>query len=219
MFVEGRSLRGQDLGRSLTPADNGLRVGGGILDLALAGSLVRQGGVSAAARLQKYAAVERAGFASAATTERAGFGAIAPYASRTPNLPEVATMAQMLENKWIPHVQGITITDRTIRFADMFRLSQAANIEFGLTKELMNGRAVYRLYSGGPNALAMPGIRNIGHTHPSGNQVPSNTDIRSINEAFLDAVQSNPLARLPHRRVIWGSGPADSTFYYPNVLR
>jgi len=49
--------------------------------------------------------------------------------------------------------------------------------------------------------------------------LPSNADIGNINAQFLRDVGSNPLAPVPHRRVIFGSGATDSTIYYPNVLR
>ena len=157
-------------------------------------------------------------------TERAGIGTIAPYAPRTANLPQTATMAQMLENGWIPHVQGITITDGTIRFADVYRLTQAHGIEFGLAREMVNGRAVYRLYSGGANAVTIGEsgnqvLRVIGHTHPSGIGLPSGADIRNINAAFLNALETDPYARVPVRILIWGPGPGQTTPYYPNVLR
>lgn len=147
-----------------------------------------------------------------------------PFAFRTANLPQSATVAEILQKGWIPGREGITLFDRTIRFADLYRMTEAQEIEFGLTREVVGGKSVYRLYSGGRDAVTMPsgeGVRIIGHSHPrrSGSRFPSIRDIDNINRAFLNALEVNPASPVPHRRVIWGSGPWESTIYYPNVLR
>ena len=116
------------------------------------------------------------------------------------------------------------LTDGRIRFADLFRLTQQHGVEFGLAREMVNGRAVYRLYSGGANAVTIGEsgnqvLRVIGHTHPSGIGLPSGADIRNINGAFLNALETDPYARVPVRIIIWGPGAGQTTPYYPNVLR
>ena len=154
--------------------------------------------------------------------EGTGSGRLAPYHSRTANLPASTTLNDVMENAWIPGREGITLTDSTIRFADVYRLTEKTGIEFGLTRELVGGRQVRRLYSGGQNAVTLPtgpGIRSIGHTHPSAARLPSSPDINSINRRFMNALEADPLAPVPHSRVMWGSGATDSTIYYPNVLR
>ena len=150
--------------------------------------------------------------------EGTGSGRLAPYHY----LPASATLNDVMENAWIPGRQGITLTDSTIRFSDVYRLTENTGIEFGLTRELVGGRQVRRLYSGGQNAVTLPtgsGIRSIGHTHPSAARLPSSPDINSINRRFMNALEADSLAPVPHSRVIWGSGATDSTIYHPNVLR
>jgi hypothetical protein len=134
-------------------------------------------------------------------------------------------MREVLENGWIPGREGIVITDRSVLFSDMFKATKASGVEFGLTRETIGGQKVFKLYSGGGDNVRLPsgpGIRNIGHTHPMGTPYPSTgplSDMTNINLEFLRAVQQNPLAPVPHRRVIWGEGPFDSTIYRPDVLR
>ena len=134
-------------------------------------------------------------------------------------------MSDIISNGWIPGREGITISDRFVRFGDMFTMSKASGVEFGLTRETLNGRMVYRLYSGGGDNVRLPsgpGSRIIGHTHPRGTRYPSTgefSDMDNINNAFLRSLQQSPSAPMPHRRVIWGEGNFDSTIYYPNVLR
>ena len=184
--------------------------------------LLRGGGSSLVREIfrggSRWSAVEKV---APTITERAGLG-IGPFASRTPKLPQSATVAEILEHGWIPGREGITLSDGTVRFADLYRMTEAHGIEFGLTREVVDGKSVYRLYSGGRNAVTMPsgeGVRIIGHTHPSGYRLPSTADIDNLNRAFLNSLERDLLAPVPHRRVIWGSGPANSTIYYPNVLR
>ncbi len=153
------------------------------------------------------------------TTERASVFRIAPYAERTPNLPHSASATEILEKEWVPGSEGITLSDRTVKFSDLYKMTENLDIEFGLTREIVDGKSVYRLYSGGKNAVTMPTRGNMAHTHPSGSRLPSATDIENINKLFLDLLEENPLAPVPHRRIIWGPGPQDSTIYYPTVLR
>jgi hypothetical protein len=104
-------------------------------------------------------------------------------------------------------------------------MSRAAGVEFGLVRETIDGRMVYRLYSGGGDNVALrggPGRRIIGHTHPQGGRYPSEgpfSDMENINKAFLRSLQIDPTSPVPHRRVIWGDGDFDSTLYFPDILR
>jgi hypothetical protein len=89
---------------------------------------------------------------------------------------------------------------------------------------MVNGKAVYRLYSGGANAVTIGEsgnqmLRVIAHTHPRGTRLPSPGDLRNINEAFVEAVAADPYARVPVRIIIWGPGAGQTTPYFPNVLR
>jgi hypothetical protein len=147
--------------------------------------------------------------AAAVCAVAGGFGA-------TPSEDCVARIVELFRE------HGITVTDRTIRFADIYRVTEKTGIEYGLTREVIGGQPAYRLYSGGADWVTMPrggGVRVIGHTHTSGSRLPSAADINNINAQFLRSIEANPLAPVPHRRVIWGPGTNESTIYHPNVLR
>ena len=143
--------------------------------------------------------------------ERSGAG-LSQALERTKDLPSSASIEEILANKWIPGQEGITITDRFVRFGNLFKMSKATGIEFGLVSETIDGRIVYRLYSGGGDNVILrggPGRRIIGHTHPQGGRYPSEgplSDMENINKAFLRSLQSDPASPIPHRRVIWGDG-------------
>lgn len=149
-------------------------------------------------------------------------GGIGPYLERSSNLGKTATLAELVEGGFIPGREGVTLTDRAIRFGDVHRLTEQNPIEYALTRETIGGTRVFRLYSGGRNAVTVPNsldVRVIGHTHPSGSRWPSRADINAVNKRFLDLVESDPYARVPHERVIFGPGNRDSTTYYPTLLR
>lgn len=161
---------------------------------------------------------------SSGTIERSGLRILAPFEPRTPNLPQSASMAEVLENGWLPQIKGITLTDRGVRFADMYKLTKMTGAEYGLSKEIVRGKAVYRLYSGGADAVQIGGggykvVRVIGHTHPSGFRFPSAADTKNINRFFLKAIGTDPLAPVPGRVIIWGTNAGETTRYFPNVLR
>jgi hypothetical protein len=149
-------------------------------------------------------------------------GRIEPYLPRTPGLGENGSLAEIGEGGLIPGRQGVTLTDRTVRFGDLYHLTERTGIEYALTRETLRGERVFRLYSGGHNAVTTPkrpGVRVIGHTHPGGNCYPSGVDMRALNEGFLEAVETDPFAPVPHERVIYGPGDRESTIYYANILR
>jgi len=156
--------------------------------------------------------------------ERSGAG-LSQHLPRTANLPSSARVADILENGWIPGRDGITVSDRYVRFSDLYAMSKKSGVEFGITRETINGQRAYRIYSGGGNSVRLPsgpGSRIIGHTHPQGSRYPSFgpfSDMDNINRSFLRSLQGNPAAPVPHRRVIWGEGLFDSTIYHPDILR
>jgi hypothetical protein len=104
-------------------------------------------------------------------------------------------------------------------------MTQKTGIEYGLVRATIDGKMVYRIYSGHATGVRLPsgpGTRIIGHTHPAGTRYPSTgplSDQANINRAFLRALEENPLAPVPHRRVIWSEGPLDNTIFYLDVLR
>jgi hypothetical protein len=102
-----------------------------------------------------------------ASTPGSSIGRIEPYLPRTAGLGETASIAEMIEGALVPGREGITLTDKTVRFGDLYRLSEkTGGIEFALTRETVDGEKVFRLYSGGRNAVttprAGPNVRIIG---------------------------------------------------------
>ena len=160
----------------------------------------------------------------ASVVERSGVSLSVPPA-RTANLPSSASVSDIIENAWIPGREGITVSDRFVRFGDLYKMTQKTGIEYGLVRETVGGQKVYRIYSGHAKGVRLPsgpGTRIIGHTHPAGTRYPSTgpfSDQANINRAFLRSLEENPLAPVPHRRVIWGEGSLDNTIYHPDVLR
>ncbi len=147
---------------------------------------------------------------------------IEPYLPRTPGLGEKASLAEIREGGLIPGRQGVTLTDRTVRFGDLYHLTEQTDIEYALSRETVNSERIFRLYSGGRKTVTTPnrpGVRVIGHTHPGGDCYPSGADMRILNERFLEAVENNPFAPVPHERVVCGPGNTESTIYYANILR
>jgi RHS repeat-associated protein len=131
------------------------------------------------------------------------------------NLPQSATMKQLLEGKLLPGNRGVTISDRSIQFDSLWKLSEMHGVEWALTRELDKaGNTVFRVYSGGQRWIHTPSdkIRQIAHTHPSGNPRPSwNFDVFHHNEAWIRYIESlppgTPLPPPWPQRIIYGPGP------------
>ena len=149
---------------------------------------------------------------------------MAHFEPRTPNLPARVSVEEILSNGYIPHQEGVTLTDQTVRFSDLWAMTQMTErkIEFGLVRTMEDGRYVYRVYSGGPTGVNTTLLgdtgRVVAHTHPRGTP-PSPKDIQNLNNWLLRRVSEDPYAGPLHRRVITGPGPDDFLFYYPSVLR
>ncbi|MDH5228446.1 MAG: hypothetical protein OEZ58_09205 [Gammaproteobacteria bacterium] len=131
-------------------------------------------------------------------------------------------MAELRQTGALPGTQGVTLTDRSIRFGDVYELGRldGRNVEFALTTErLGDGTLVKRLYSG--NAWTSPVPRDsrlIGHVHPNetATQIwPSLKDMDLVNARYFRQLQQNPLAKPQPTRIFWGTGNADNTIYYP----
>ena len=142
------------------------------------------------------------------------------------NLPSKATIEEVVNLKLLPGFEGVTITDRTVVFSDLWRLTalHEREVEFKLCLEVLEGRRVFRLYSGGRGFVEYPTqnlIRGIAHTHPSGNPSVSPQDIASLNRQWLKYFRSmnNPYVTHFPSRVVYGPGPDDYTLYWPTVLR
>jgi RHS repeat-associated protein len=135
---------------------------------------------------------------------------------RSAGLADTTTIGNLLDTGALPGIEGVTLSQRTIRFGDLQELSTLGGreVEFALTRE--NG--AFRLYSGGPGSVATPsGARVIGHTHPGGTILPSTTDINSLNNAWLRQLSIDPYAPVSPSRVIWGIGNTDNTIFYPSI--
>ncbi len=186
--------------------------GDGLIMMGMAVDLAFPGGILAL----------RGGGATSNSTVLRSSGRLDPYIPRSATLGERVSLAELTEGALIPGREGVTLTDKTLRFGDIYSLTERTGIEYALTRETVGGDRIFRLYSGGRNAVTTPSglnTRLIGHTHPSGIGIPSGADIRAINTRFLDLIDSNPYAHVPNARVIFGPGNVDSTIYYPTLLR
>jgi hypothetical protein len=121
----------------------------------------------------------------------------------------------------LPGSRGVTLTDRTVRFGDLYELGrlEGRNVEFALVTEKVDGKLVKRLYSG--NAWTSPVPRDsrlIGHVHPNETSTqmwPSPEDMNIVNARYFRELQINPDAMPKPTRIFWGSGNADNTIFYP----
>ena len=159
-----------------------------------------------------------------------------PYLTRTPGLGEAIHLEDLLRIRGIPGSQGVNLV-RSINlqvYRRMWELSDFHGIEYGLAKVLRtDGTEVWRLYSGSSGSVAYtirPGERILrfgGHTHPSGNPIPSFPqwseryqrmigDVETLNQLWQRMGYSG---RLPHSRVIYGPNRFDTTRYFPDMGR
>ena len=126
-----------------------------------------------------------------------------------------------METGALPGSKGVTLTDRTVRFGDIYDLGclGGRNIEFSLVTERVDGKLVKRLYSG--NAWTSPVPRDsrlIGHVHPNETATqlwPSPGDMNTVNARYFRELQLNPNAKPKPTRIFWGSGDTDNTIFYP----
>lgn len=132
--------------------------------------------------------------------------------ARSANLGKTGTLDELLQlprGSSIPGREGIILTQKSVKFADIYKLSVKEGIEFSLTKE--NGKFVLR--SGSPDSVAVPrGVRPIAHTHPPDDvlgvqKLPSRADINLLNYLW----SQNPNGPRPFSFVIWGTEPGQTT--------
>jgi hypothetical protein len=111
------------------------------------------------------------------------------------------------------------VTDRTIRFGDVYELSKNSGTEFSLVTERVNGQLVKKLYSGDAWTSPVPrDSRLIGHSHPNVNEFqgfPSLMDMNVVNARYFRALDANPLASPTPSRIFWGTGNTDNTIFWP----
>jgi hypothetical protein len=140
---------------------------------------------------------------------------------RSEGLGTHTTMAELKATGALPGEQGVIITDRTVRFGDVYELGTLGgrNVEFALVTERVNGSLVKKLYSGDAWTSPVPrDARLIGHVHPNDNAFklwPSTQDMNMVNARYFRELAKNPDARPAPTRIFWGPGDADNTIFYP----
>ncbi|WP_183004809.1 hypothetical protein [Achromobacter sp. UMC71] len=153
------------------------------------------------------------------TAQAGGLGGI--RFPRTEGLGTHASMAELRASGALPGLDGVIITDRTVRFGDVFELGTLGGrtVEFSLVVERIDGQLVKKLYSGDAWASPVPrDSRLIGHVHPNENSFQrwaSGEDMEVVNARYFRALESNPNAVALPSRIFWGAGDADNTVFYP----
>lgn len=140
---------------------------------------------------------------------------------RTEGLGTHASIAELRGTGALPGEQGVIITDRTVRFGDVYELGTLGgrNVEFSLVTEWSDGQLVKKLYSGDAWTSPVPrDARLIGHGHPNENAFqmwPSAQDMNVVNARYFRALQENPNAMPAPTRIFWGPGNVDNTIFFP----
>lgn len=128
------------------------------------------------------------------------------------------SMENLLERPLRPGSEGVILTDDDIRLGDLYKLSSATGVEYALAVERVEGREVFKLYSGTAWASGVPKTStHIGHTHPNeveGQQYPSRADVRSATEAVDRLRTYDGTVEPPEQFIIWGPGDNDYSVYY-----
>ena len=140
---------------------------------------------------------------------------------RTEGLGTHASMADLRVSGALPGEQGVIITDRTVRFGDVYQLGALNGrlVEFSLVSERVDGQLVKKLYSGDAWTCPVPrDSRLVGHVHPNKNAFqlwPSTQDMNMVNARYFRELMTNPNATPNPTRIFWGVGNADNTIFYP----
>ncbi|WP_124920373.1 hypothetical protein [Burkholderia stagnalis] len=140
---------------------------------------------------------------------------------RTEGLGTHSTMAELRTTGALPGEQGVILSDRTVRFGDVYDLATLGGrrVEFSLVTERMDGAVVKKLYSGDAWTSPVPrDARLIGHVHPNENAFqmwPSTQDMNMVNARYFRELMNNPNATPLPTRIFWGPGNTDNTIFYP----
>lgn len=130
-------------------------------------------------------------------------------------------MAELKASGALPGVEGVILTDRTVRYADVYELATQGGrrVEFSLVSETVDGARVRKLYSGDAWSSPVPRDgRLIGHAHPNSGTTqmwPSPTDMDIVSARYFRALEANSGARPVPSHIFWGSGAGDVTTFYP----
>lgn len=140
--------------------------------------------------------------------------------TRTPGLGTHTTMAELRASGALPGVDGVILTDKTVRYSDVYGLATQGGrrVEFSLVSETIDGVRMRKLYSGDAWSSPVPrDARLIGHAHPNPGATqmwPSPADMGIANARYFRSLQTNPSAGPVPNHIFWGSGPRDVTTYY-----
>jgi hypothetical protein len=140
---------------------------------------------------------------------------------RTEGLGTHASMAELRTSGALPGEQGIIITDRAVRFGDVYELGvlNGRRMEFSLVTEHVDGQLVKKLYSGDAWVSPVPrDSRLLGHVHPNetaSQMWPSSQDMSMVNARYFRELMVNPNAAPAPTRIFWGPGNSDNTIFYP----
>lgn len=151
-------------------------------------------------------------------------GTIYDY-SKSAELGTHSSISELLATGYLPGDfragGGVILTDRTVRFGDIYELStlNGRRVEFSLTSEIRGGQNVKVLYSGTVKDVVTPrDARIIGHSHPTPHdlqQFPSPGDMETFNNIYFRQQEVNPNALPQPSRIFFGSGDYDNTIFYP----
>ncbi|AKJ27316.1 annexin [Caldimonas brevitalea] len=133
------------------------------------------------------------------------------------------SMQELLARPLRPGREGVILTDDEIRLGDVYTLSSETGVEYALAIERVEGREVFKLYSGDAWSSGVPQTgTHIGHTHPNevdGQQFPSRADMRSATN-MVDRLRTyDDGVEPPEQFIIWGSGDHDYTVYYGGAYK
>ena len=62
-------------------------------------------------------------------------GRMQPYLARTAGLGETASLAEIIEGALVPGREGITLTEKTVRFGYLYAITEKTGIEYALTRK------------------------------------------------------------------------------------
>ncbi|EAM8905787.1 hypothetical protein CBJ65_21770, partial [Salmonella enterica subsp. enterica serovar Agama] len=152
-----------------------------------------------------------------------GFGNATPPSDAVPLPMASSSMEDILTSGKLPGDNGIVITDKTVSYDDLFRLS--TNNSSGMPKEVLlvrqevDGEMRYVIYSGEAGRVRVPGgSRPVAHTHPTENiyqMWPSPGDMTTINKYYFSQLKLNINHKPQPHTIIWGKNPGDTTIIYP----
>ncbi|WP_155631775.1 hypothetical protein [Burkholderia stagnalis] len=155
---------------------------------------------------QVFTRTVESGYGLAADTAAQTGGAGSTRFLRTEGLGPHSTMADLRATGALPGDQGGILSDRTVRFGDVYELAilGGRRVEFSLVTERIDGSVVKKLYSGDAWTSPVPrDARLIGHVPPNENAFqmwPSAQDMNMVNARYFRELSTNSgVAPMPTR--------------------